>query len=106
MSAAGRDAAQFLTLVRERLHSLALPAPVSALRLEALEFTSPTIVQTDLFGNDAQPLQQLQRLLDRLRARLGEDSIQALRARGRLPPGARLALHGARGSTVEAEQPD
>ncbi|HEV7984677.1 MAG TPA: DNA polymerase Y family protein [Steroidobacteraceae bacterium] len=78
LSAAGRDAAQFLTLVRERLHSLALPAPVRALRLEALEFTSPTIVQTDLFGNDAQPLQQLQRLLDRLRARLGEDSVQAL----------------------------
>jgi protein ImuB len=78
LSAAGRDAAQFLTLVRERLHSLALPAPVSALRVTADEFTAPAIVQTDLFGNDAQPLQQLQRLLDRLRARLGDDSIQAL----------------------------
>jgi protein ImuB len=78
LSIAGREAAQFLTLVRERLHSLELPAPVSALRLEALEFTAPAIVQTDLFGNDAQPLQQLQRLLDRLRARLGENSIQAL----------------------------
>jgi protein ImuB len=78
LSAAGRDAAQFLTLVRERLHSLVLPAPVSALRVTADEFTAPAIVQTDLFGNDAQPLQQLQRLLDRLRARLGDDSIQAL----------------------------
>jgi protein ImuB len=78
LSAAGRDAAQFLTLVRERLHSLVLPAPVSALRVTADEFTAPSILQTDLFGNDAQPLQQLQRLLDRLRARLGEDSIQAL----------------------------
>jgi protein ImuB len=78
LSAAGRDAAQFLTLVRERMHALVLPAPVSALRLEALEFTAPAIVQTDLFGHDAQPLQQLQRLIDRLRARLGEDSIQAL----------------------------
>lgn len=76
LSAAGREAAQFLALVRERLHSLTLPAPVSALRLEALEFASPNIVQTDLFGNDAQPLQQLQRLLDRLRARLGEDSVR------------------------------
>jgi protein ImuB len=78
LSAAGRDAAQFLTLVRERLHSLVLPAPVIALRVMADEFTAPAIVQTDLFGNDAQPLQQLQRLLDRLRARLGDDSIQAL----------------------------
>ncbi|MGA8705766.1 MAG: DNA polymerase Y family protein [Steroidobacteraceae bacterium] len=78
LSAPGRDAAQFLTLVRERMHSLALPAAVSALRLEALEFTSPTVLQTDLFGDHAQPLQQLQRLLDRLRARLGEDSVRAL----------------------------
>jgi len=78
LSAAGRDAAQFLTLVRERLHSLLLPAPVSALRLEALEFTAPSIAQTDLFGSDTQPLQQLQRLLDRLRARLGENSVQSL----------------------------
>jgi protein ImuB len=78
LSAPGRDAAQFLTLVRERLHSLLLPAPVSALRLQALEFTSPAIVQADMFGSDAQPLQQLQRLLDRLRARLGESSVQAL----------------------------
>lgn len=78
LSAAGRDAAQFLTLVRERLHSLVLPAPVSALRVTADEFTAPAIVQTDLFGNDAQPLQQLQRLLDRLRARLGDDSVRAL----------------------------
>ncbi len=78
LSAAGRDAAQFLTLVRERLHSLVLAAPVSALRVTADEFTAPAIAQTDLFGNDAQPLQQLQRLLDRLRARLGDDSIQAL----------------------------
>jgi protein ImuB len=78
LSAPGRDAAQFLTLVRERLHSLLLPAPVSALRLQALEFTSPAIAQGDLFGSDAQPLQQLQRLLDRLRARLGDSSVQAL----------------------------
>jgi protein ImuB len=76
LSAPGREAAQFLTLARERLHSLVLPAPVSALRLEALEFTAPAVLQSDLFGQDAQPLQQWQRLLDRLRARLGEDSIQ------------------------------
>jgi len=79
LSAPGRDAAQLLTLARERLHSLALSAPVSALRLQALEFTSPQIVQGDLFGSDAQPLQQLQRLLDRLRARLGKASIHSLR---------------------------
>jgi protein ImuB len=61
------------------MHSLLLPAPVNALRLQAHEFTSPAIAQGDLFGSDAQPLQQLQRLLDRLRARLGESSIHGLR---------------------------
>ncbi len=78
LSAPGRDAAQFLTLVRERMQSLLLPAGVSALRLEALEFTSPAVAQGDLFGGDAQPLQLLQGLLDRLHARLGENSVQAL----------------------------
>jgi protein ImuB len=78
LSAPGRDAPQLLALARERLHSLVLCAPVSALRLQALEFTSPQIVQGDLFGSDAQPLQQMQRLLDRLRARLGETSIHGL----------------------------
>lgn len=75
LSAPGREAAQFLTLVRERLHAVSLPAPVHALGLEALEFAAPSVMQADLFGQDTQPLQQWQRLLDRLRARLGENSV-------------------------------
>jgi protein ImuB len=86
LSAPGRDAVQWLALARERLHSLQLPAPVKALRLQALEFTSPQIVQQDLFGSDAQPLQQLQRLLDRLHARLGHDSVQALQSQADYRP--------------------
>jgi protein ImuB len=78
LSAPGREAAQFLQLVRERLHNLVLPAPVCGLCLEALEFTAPGIVQADLFGSPAQQLQQLQLLLDRLRARLGADQVQSL----------------------------
>jgi protein ImuB len=78
LSAPAREAAQFLQLVRERLHTVTLPAPVIGLRLEALEFTAPSIVQADLFGGDAQPLQQLQQLLDRLVARLGAHQVQGL----------------------------
>lgn len=78
LSAPGREAAQFLQLVRERLHNLVLPAPVIGLDLEALEFTAPSIVQADFFGSNAQQLQQLQLLLDRLRARLGSDHVQGL----------------------------
>jgi protein ImuB len=81
LSAPGRDAAQFLQLVRERLLDLALPAAVSALGVEALEFTSPTIVQADFFGSHAQQLQQLQLLLDRLGARLGAQQVLGLQPR-------------------------
>ena len=75
MSAPARDAAQFLLLARERLQALLLPAPVSALCLQALEFTAASVVQTDFFGSDAQQLQQLQLLLDRLQARLGDAQV-------------------------------
>jgi protein ImuB len=78
MSAPARDAAQFLLLARERLQNLALPAAVSALRLQALEFTAASVVQADFFGNDAQQLQQLQLLLDRLQARLGDQQVRGL----------------------------
>ena len=78
LCAPAREAAQFLQLARERLHNIVLPAPVRGLGLEALEFTAPSILQADFFGSDAQQLQQLQLLLDRLRARLGADQVQSL----------------------------
>jgi protein ImuB len=86
LSAPGREAREFLALVRERLATLELPAPVRALRLQALEFTAPAIVQADLFGSDAQRLQQLQLLLDRLAARLGATSVRGLRGRADYRP--------------------
>jgi len=78
MSAPTRDAAQFLLLARERLQAAVLPAPVSALSLAALEFTAATVVQADLFGSNAQQLQQLQLLLDRMQARLGTEQVRGL----------------------------
>jgi len=78
MSAPARDAAQFLLLARERLQSLVLPAAVSGLRLQALEFTAASVLQADFFGGDAQQLQQLQLLLDRLQARLGDGQVRSL----------------------------
>jgi protein ImuB len=67
-----------LLLARERLQALELPAPVSALRLQALEFTAASVLQGDFFGSDAQQLQQLQLLLDRLQARLGDQQVRGL----------------------------
>jgi protein ImuB len=78
MSAPTRDAAQLLLLARERLQALQLSAPVSALRLQALEFTAASVLQGDLFGSEVQQLQQLQLLLDRLQARLGAQQVCGL----------------------------
>ncbi|HEY7929294.1 MAG TPA: DNA polymerase Y family protein [Steroidobacteraceae bacterium] len=78
LSTPAREATRFLMLVRERLHTLVLSAPVSALTLAADAFTAPAVVQADLFGNEAQQLGELTHLLDRLRARLGAQAVQEL----------------------------
>jgi protein ImuB len=78
LSTPTREAARFLSLVRERLQRLVLRAPVSALTLAADVFTSPQIMQSDLFDSDAQQLGELAHLLDRLRARLGTEAVQSL----------------------------
>lgn len=78
LSIASREAARFLVLSRERLQPLVLEAPVCAVTLRAEAFSAPTIVQTDLFGSEQQQLGELAPLLDRLRARLGEQAVQTL----------------------------
>jgi protein ImuB len=107
MSAPSRDAAQFLLLARERLQALVLPAPVSALSLAALEFTAATVVQADLFGSDAQQLQQLQLLLDRLQARLGTEQVRglALTADHRPEQAWRLVTPGLSAPTADTQAP-
>ena len=74
----GRDAPVLLRLVRERFEALQLPAPVRALHLEADDFVAPAILQTDFFARDAERAQELQQVLDRLRIRLGADSVHGL----------------------------
>jgi protein ImuB len=75
-----RDAAQLLMLARERLNATVLAAAVQTLHLEADEFTSPVVLQSDFFTRDAESAQQLAQVLDRLRARLGTDSVQVTRS--------------------------
>ena len=79
LSAPTRAAAQFLLLSRERLHDLILPAPVHALSVSAEQFTAAAIGQLDGFSRAPQQLDEIGQLLDRLRARLGEDAVQSLR---------------------------
>lgn len=79
LSAPTRAAGQFLRLARERLHDLVLPAPLRALSVSAEEFTAAVIGQLDGFSSAPQQLDEIGQLLDRVRARLGDSSVQSLR---------------------------
>jgi protein ImuB len=79
LSAPTRSAAQFLLLSRERLHNLVLPAPVRAISASAEEFTAAAIGQLDSFSSAPQQLDEIGQLLDRVRARLGDQAVQSLR---------------------------
>jgi len=75
----GRDAAQLLALARERLAAGTLDAAVHGLAIEAHELLQPLVLQSDLFSRAAQHTEQLQQVIDRLAARLGESAVQTLR---------------------------
>jgi protein ImuB len=74
-----RAAAQLLTLARERLAALTLIAPVQALGVQAQEFLQPLVLQLDCFAPGIQHSEQLQIVIDRLVARLGDAAVQTLR---------------------------
>jgi protein ImuB len=78
LSIPGRDAEQFLRLARERLAGAAPGAPVSALVLAADEFTAPVTQQADFLAPEIAAGSDLQQLLDRLNARLGDGAVRQL----------------------------
>ena len=91
-----RDPQRWLELLRERLERLQLPAPVWAIALasETLHPLPPT--NAELFPDAAAATEPDPALLDRLRARLGNDAVQGLTLVLDQRPGARLALVCAR----------
>jgi protein ImuB len=78
LSIPGRDAAQFLRLARERLAGAAPGAPVSALILAADDFSAPVTQQADFLAPERDAASDLQQLLDRLGARLGDSAVRRL----------------------------
>ncbi|MFI4913672.1 MAG: Y-family DNA polymerase, partial [Steroidobacterales bacterium] len=100
LSQPSRDAAQLTQLVRERLAATVLPAPVAALTLEALEFTTPAVLQHDFFGTAAERAQQCQQVLDRLMARLGAQNVQHLRLTDEHRPERAWSFAAAQGSAA------
>jgi len=73
-----RDPGRWLDLLRERLERLRLPAPVRAVALVAADIRPLVPASLDLFPELDRPLIPDQDLLDRLRARLGEEAVQGL----------------------------
>jgi len=78
LASAGRDAERFLQLLRERFATLPLEQPVEALRLEAEDFAPLQPRSAGLFGDPAAEEEHWSRLLERLRARLGRESVHGL----------------------------
>lgn len=76
--AAEREGARLLELARGRLEQLALRAPVRNLRLIAEELPGFVPQASELFSARAQQQQSWEQLRERLRARLGDDSVRGV----------------------------
>ena len=77
--AASRDPAHLLVLLRERLAVLKLPQPATAIRLVCTQ-QQPLAAESHSFLPDAQAqVEAATRLLEKLRARLGDAAIRGLR---------------------------
>lgn len=72
------DAAHLHALLKERLARLVLPAPTLDLRLHCRDWVRAPAPNGELFPTAGSAHEGLARLLERLRARLGDDGVQAL----------------------------
>jgi protein ImuB len=73
-----RDAAHLIMLARERLSVTAPPAPVQGLRLEAGEILALAEESLHLFPDRVNAQGEWEKLIERLRARLGADAVHGL----------------------------
>ena len=73
-----RDSAHLLTLLRERLASLQLPAPTLELGLQADDIARRPPPNTELFPTPRSEQEGLTRLVERLQARLGPGQVTRL----------------------------
>jgi protein ImuB len=73
-----RDSAHLIMLMRERFAALALKAPVHALRITADEILALTGENRVLFADHVNPAGEWEKLVERLRARLGEKAVHGV----------------------------
>lgn len=79
LAAVGRDSTRLFGLLGERLSRTSLPGPAFALGLEASDLSPLAPRSRDLFGRNGEEGQDGVRLVERLRARLGEEAVRSLR---------------------------
>jgi protein ImuB len=98
LSAPSRDVGHLTSLLRERLDALALASPVDALGLDVEELAPLPGYNADFLGGGRQDEGGWSKLVERLRARLGEQGVEGLALHGdhrpelawrRVEPGAR-----------------
>jgi protein ImuB len=80
LAGASRDEARFVTVLRERLAALALPAPVIAVGLAADEIRPLSSASASLFEDPRREQDQCAELIERLRARLGAGAVTGMQA--------------------------
>jgi protein ImuB len=73
-----RDPERLIAVLRERLATVRLPAPVHTLRLECNAIAPLSGTHGELFPVPASGAENLARLLERLQARLGREQVQRL----------------------------
>lgn len=74
-SAPDRNAERFLTLVRERMQSVILPAPTTSLSIDADEFSAPEALQNDLLNRSRLQTEEFSHTIDRISMRIGEENV-------------------------------
>jgi len=77
---AERDAAMLFELARGRLEQIQVPSPVRAVRLLARDLPSFVPAHRELFDERPQQALPWEQLRERLRARLGDEAVNGLRA--------------------------
>jgi hypothetical protein len=78
LAAATRDVEHLVTVLRERLERLTLPAPAAAIRLEGVLLLPLAARNLALLPDAREQAETIVRLIERLRARLGENAVHGL----------------------------
>jgi protein ImuB len=77
-SAPMRDASRLFALLREKLERTPWESPATAVIVKAAEFQTPEVLQGDFFDDSQRQRASWSALLDKLRARLGEQAVRQL----------------------------